>query len=87
MALVVKRLTQHIAAEIRGVDLSAPVSEADFQEIQRAFDEHSILVFPDQDITDDQQVAFSQRFGPLETYREFESAWGGYRGDDSVQFG
>ena len=67
MALVVKRLTQHIAAEIRGVDLSAPVSEADFQEIQRAFDEHSILVFPDQDITDDQQVAFSQRFGPLET--------------------
>ena len=47
MALVVKRLTQHIAAEIRGVDLSAPVSEADFQEIQRAFDELSILVFPD----------------------------------------
>ncbi len=66
MAITVKRLTQHIAAEITGVDLREPVSEADFPDIQKAFDEHSILVFRGQDITDEQQIAFSERFGPLE---------------------
>ena len=67
MAVAVKRLARHFAAEISGVDLRASVADADFQEIQQAFDEHSILVFRDQDITDDQQVAFSRKFGPLET--------------------
>ena len=66
MAVVVKRLTQHIAAEISGVDLSGDVSDDNFREVRNAFDEHSILVFRDQNITDDQQVAFSEKFGPLE---------------------
>jgi alpha-ketoglutarate-dependent 2,4-dichlorophenoxyacetate dioxygenase len=67
MTVAVKRLTGHFAAEVSGVDLRKPVSDADFQVIQNAFDEHSILVFRDQDITDAQQVAFSERFGALET--------------------
>jgi len=67
MAVVVKRLTRHFAAEVSGVDLSAGVSDADFGAIQNAFDEHSILVFRDQNISDAEQVAFSERFGPLET--------------------
>jgi alpha-ketoglutarate-dependent 2,4-dichlorophenoxyacetate dioxygenase len=67
VALAVKRLTHHFAAEVSGVDLRSPVVDSDFQEIQRAFDEHSILVFPGQDISDAQQVSFSERFGPLET--------------------
>lgn len=66
MAVVVKRLTRHLGAEISGIDLRAPVTDADFLQVRQAFDEHSILVFRDQDITDDQQVAFSRRFGPLE---------------------
>jgi alpha-ketoglutarate-dependent 2,4-dichlorophenoxyacetate dioxygenase len=66
MVINVKRLTQHIAAEITGVDLREPVSDVDFRHIQDAFDENSILVFRGQDITDEQQIAFSQRFGPLE---------------------
>ena len=36
--------------------------------IQGAFHQHSVLVFRDQDITDDQQVAFSERFGELERH-------------------
>jgi alpha-ketoglutarate-dependent 2,4-dichlorophenoxyacetate dioxygenase len=66
MVITVKRLTQHIAAEITGVDLREPVSDVDFRHIQDAFDENSILVFRGQDVTDEQQIAFSQRFGPLE---------------------
>jgi alpha-ketoglutarate-dependent 2,4-dichlorophenoxyacetate dioxygenase len=66
MTITVKRLTQHIAAEITDVDLREPVSDVDFRDIQDAFDENSILVFRGQDITDEQQIAFSERFGPLE---------------------
>lgn len=77
MAVAVKRLTGHFAAEISGVDLRAPVSDADFQEIENAFNEHSILVFRDQDITDAQQVAFSERFGVLETTVNSNPAGGG----------
>lgn len=66
MALAINPLHALFAAEISGVDLTAPVSDADFAGIRDAIDAHSVLVFRDQDITDDQQVAFSERFGPLE---------------------
>ena len=66
MVIAVKRLTQHFAAEVSGVDLRESFSDADFGEIEAAFNENTILVFRDQDLTDQQQVAFSERFGPLE---------------------
>jgi alpha-ketoglutarate-dependent 2,4-dichlorophenoxyacetate dioxygenase len=56
----------HIGAEIRGVDLTRPIDDALFALIRDAFNQHSVLVFRDQDIDDDQQVAFSSRFGELE---------------------
>ncbi|MBX3663709.1 MAG: TauD/TfdA family dioxygenase [Burkholderiales bacterium] len=56
------------AAEIRGVGLSE-VAEHDsaYRAVRAAFEEHSVLVFRDQQVTDTLQVAFSRRFGPLET--------------------
>lgn len=56
----------HIGAEIGGVDLSQPLPGEVFRQILAAFNEHSVLVFRDQQITDEQQVEFSRRFGPLE---------------------
>ncbi len=38
-----------------------------FQRIFDAFQEYSVLVFQDQRLTDEQQMTFSRRFGPLET--------------------
>jgi alpha-ketoglutarate-dependent 2,4-dichlorophenoxyacetate dioxygenase len=66
MAIQVTRLHPLFAAEIGGVDLRRPLGEATFGAIRDAFDEHSVLVFPGQPLTDEQQVAFSLRFGPLE---------------------
>jgi alpha-ketoglutarate-dependent 2,4-dichlorophenoxyacetate dioxygenase len=43
------------------------VDEPTFRTIFDAFQEYSVLVFHDQRLTDEQQMAFSQRFGPLET--------------------
>ena len=56
-------------AEIRGVDLRAALGEATFGAIRNAFERYSVLVFPDQPVNDEQQLAFSRRFGPLEATR------------------
>jgi alpha-ketoglutarate-dependent 2,4-dichlorophenoxyacetate dioxygenase len=72
MAERVTRLTitpihRHLGARVDGVQVSAPLDEPTFRRIAHAFEEHSVLVFPDQHLTDEQQMAFSRRFGPLET--------------------
>ena len=54
-------------AEVSGVDLTRPLDSATFAAIAAAFDEYSVLVFRGQALTDEQQMAFSERFGPLET--------------------
>lgn len=56
-----------LGARVEGVDLAQPVDDPTFQEIFEAFQEHSVLVFHDQRLTDEQQADFSRRFGPLET--------------------
>ena len=56
-----------LGAEVAGVDLARPLADDAFARIAAAFDEHSVLVFRGQHLTDEQQMAFSVRFGPLET--------------------
>lgn len=65
MDIQVKRINQNIGAEIHNVDLSQPLSDTDFEIIYNAWIEHEVLVFRDQNITVDQQIAFGQRFGNL----------------------
>jgi taurine dioxygenase len=55
-------------AEVLGLDLSRPLADADFARIHRAHLDHHVLVFRDQRITPDEQVAFSRRFGPLQVH-------------------
>jgi len=54
-----------LGAEIRGVDLRA-VTDADFAAIQRAWNDYSVLVFRGQQLTDNDLIAFSRRFGDLD---------------------
>src|SRR5258707_11645279 len=55
------------AAELRGVTLADVASEdAAYAAARAAFEEHSVLVFRDQQVTDELQLAFSRRFGPPE---------------------
>jgi len=55
------------AAEVRGVTIADVAADDDaLQAVRAAFDEHSVLVFRDQEVSDDGQLAFSRRFGPLE---------------------
>lgn len=57
-----------LGAEIIGLDLTQPLHEADFARIHRAHLDHALLVFRDQRITPEQQIAFSRRFGPLQIH-------------------
>ena len=54
-----------LGAEITGVDLSQPLDNKTFSDIYQAFLDHLVIFFRDQVITQDQQKAFSQRFGKL----------------------
>lgn len=63
----VVRCQPTIGAEIRGPDLSRPLSDAVFGDICAALLEHKIVFFRGQALTPEQQIAFGQRFGPLET--------------------
>src|SRR5213080_3908858 len=56
-----------LGARVEGVDLTAAVDDATFRKIHDAFQEYSVLIFPGQRLTDAQQMAFTTRFGPLET--------------------
>jgi alpha-ketoglutarate-dependent 2,4-dichlorophenoxyacetate dioxygenase len=55
-----------LGARVEGVALADPLDEAAFRQIHDAFQEYSVLVFHDQRLTDEQQMAFTERFGPLE---------------------
>jgi len=70
-------LQPRFAARVTGLDLRRPPGEAEFARIRAAFERFSVLVFPGQAIDDAAQVAFSERFGPLETTRAGANGAGG----------
>ncbi|HEV3349684.1 MAG TPA: TauD/TfdA family dioxygenase, partial [Methylomirabilota bacterium] len=55
------------AAEVAGIDLTQRLDDVTFERIAVAFDDYSVLVFRGQALSDEQQMAFSERWGPLET--------------------
>src|SRR5262245_61215634 len=66
MTIEIRPLHPRLGAEITGVDVRR-VSEAMFRQIASAFEDHSVLLFRGQHLTDQEQIEFSRRFGPLET--------------------
>ncbi len=74
MAIQVSQLHPTLGAEVRGVDLTLAVTPEVFAEIEAAFNRYGILVFPEQPLSDEQQLAFSQLFGPLEVNPNYAGA-------------
>src|SRR6185369_13113734 len=54
-----------LGAVVTGLEL-ARMDAATWTAVERAFHEHAVLVFPGQNLTDDEQVAFASRFGDIE---------------------
>ena len=74
MAIQVTPLHPTLGAELHGVDLTQPVLPGVFAEIETAFNRCGILVFPDQPVSDEQQLVFSQLFGPVEVNPNYAGA-------------
>lgn len=66
MSMTITKLTEHIGADIQGVDTSAPISDETLSKLRDALFNCSVLVFRGQVINDEQHVAFTERFGRLQ---------------------
>ncbi len=69
MNFTVNPLSAVLGAEVLGADLSHPMDDAPFDALRKAwFEANGVLVFRDQNLTPDQHIAFSRRFGPLQAH-------------------
>lgn len=66
MTLTIRKIKEHLGAEVSGADLTKVTDDTVVAEIKAALDEHSVLVFRDQRFDDETQTAFSRSFGALE---------------------
>jgi alpha-ketoglutarate-dependent 2,4-dichlorophenoxyacetate dioxygenase len=53
-------------AEVEGIDLATPLDADAAVAIHAAMDRYAVLVFHDQPLSDDQQIAFTKRLGKIE---------------------
>ena len=59
-----KALSPAMGLEIRGLDISQPLDTGTLDALKRLFLEHHVLCFRDQDLSLEQQVAFTRYWGP-----------------------
>ena len=63
--IAINPIPSPLGAEVLNLDLSNPVSQQEFGRIQDAFLRYAVLIFRNQDITPEQHIKFSRRFGLL----------------------
>lgn len=66
MPIKIRQIGPCFAGEVEGVDMTKPLSAEDVAAIHAGMDEYAVLVFHDQHITGDQQLAFTRSLGELE---------------------
>ena len=66
MKLQLRPLHPDFGVEILDLDVSQPVSDARFAEIEMVAEQYSVVLFRHQSLDDESQLAFSRRFGELE---------------------
>jgi taurine dioxygenase len=67
MTMQIRKLSHALGAEVTGLDLRR-ITDADFEVIERAWHEHLLLVFRDQQLDYADYIRFGARFGELERY-------------------
>jgi len=69
MTVSIRPLHPLFVGEVSGIDITQPLTREDVVAIENSIARHAILVFRDQKLTDEQQLAFSRNFGELEFTR------------------
>jgi alpha-ketoglutarate-dependent 2,4-dichlorophenoxyacetate dioxygenase len=66
MPIAIRQIGTLFAGEVSGIDTTRPVTPEDAAAIEAGMDEYAVLVFREQKLSDEQQMAFSRNFGALE---------------------
>ena len=66
MAIAIRQIHPVFVGEVSGIDLRAPLARDEVRAIEAGMARYAVLVFHDQNITDDQQIAFTRNFGEIE---------------------
>jgi alpha-ketoglutarate-dependent 2,4-dichlorophenoxyacetate dioxygenase len=66
MPVITRQIGLCFAAEVEGIDMTKPLTADEVAAIHAGMNKYAVLVFHDQHITDDQQLAFTQSLGELE---------------------
>jgi alpha-ketoglutarate-dependent 2,4-dichlorophenoxyacetate dioxygenase len=69
MPATIRQIGTVFAGEVSGVDTGRSVAPEDVAAIEAGMDKYAVLVFRNQKLTDEQQMAFSRNFGALENAR------------------
>jgi alpha-ketoglutarate-dependent 2,4-dichlorophenoxyacetate dioxygenase len=69
MSLAIRQIHPVFVGEVSGIDIARPLTPDEVAAIEAGMDRYAVLVFRDQKITDEQQMAFSRNFGALEDAR------------------
>ncbi len=66
MMMSIETTGSALAARVSGLDLTRPLDAGHVAAIEAGMDQYAVLAFPRQEITDEQQMAFTEHFGELE---------------------
>jgi len=66
MPVITRQIGLRFAAEVKGIDMTKPLSADEVATIHAGMNKYAVLVFHDQRISDEQQLAFTQSLGELE---------------------
>ena len=69
MTISIRQFHPVFVGEVSGIDISKPLSPDEVSAIEAGMDRYAVLVYHDQKITDEHQMAFSRNFGALEDAR------------------
>lgn len=69
MNISIRQIHPVFVGEVSGIDIARPLSRDAVAAVEAGMDRYAVLVFPDQTITDEQQMVFSRNFGALENAR------------------
>src|SRR2546425_12452555 len=65
MPISIRPLRNEFAGEVAGIDITRPINREEVAAIDAGMDTYAVLVLHDQDLTDEQQLAFTLNFGEL----------------------
>ncbi|MBV9861023.1 MAG: TauD/TfdA family dioxygenase [Alphaproteobacteria bacterium] len=66
MPVTIRQIGPCFAGEVEGIDMTRPLSAEEVEAIHAGIDKYAVLVFHDQDIDDEQQLAFTRSLGEIE---------------------